>query len=104
MTTLTRWHPAPSAKSLTLILAALALAACSPDNGDQKAATASNVTLTDAQKKNIRIFAVEPLSFRKTRSPSIFPVLSMPSWKLIGRLRADATTMCDYCRSVRIAL
>lgn len=50
-------------------IAALAFAAaagCSPDNGDQKAATASNVTLTDAQKKNIRVFTVEPAQFRKT--------------------------------------
>lgn len=47
-----------------LVLAAVA--ACSPDNEEQKAATASNVTLTDAQKKNIRIVTVAQSQFRKT--------------------------------------
>lgn len=47
-------------------IAVLALAACSPDAGDRKANTASNVTLTDAQKKNLRIFTVEPSQFHKS--------------------------------------
>src|SRR5262249_15330202 len=41
------------------------LAACSPDNSSQNA-VASNVTLTDAQTKNIRIVTVEPTLFHKT--------------------------------------
>jgi cobalt-zinc-cadmium efflux system membrane fusion protein len=45
-------------------LALATLAACSPD--DQKPATASNVTLTDAQKKNISIFTVRSSSFHKS--------------------------------------
>src|SRR5690348_1008529 len=50
-----------------LLMCALgAAAACSPDNGNQKAATASNVTLTDAQRKNIRIFTVEQAQFHKS--------------------------------------
>lgn len=47
-------------------IAVLVLGACSPESGDQKATTASNVTLTDAQKKNIRSFTVQPSSFRKS--------------------------------------
>jgi cobalt-zinc-cadmium efflux system membrane fusion protein len=43
-----------------------AVAACSPSSGDQKAATASNVTLTDAQKKNIGIFTVAQTQFHKS--------------------------------------
>src|SRR5215472_12379543 len=53
-----------------IVIGALALfviAACSPDNSDQKASsTASNVTLTDAQKKNIRIFTVAMSQFSKS--------------------------------------
>lgn len=47
-------------------MAVLALAACSPDAGEQKTATASNVTLTDAQKKNVRIFTVDQSQFHKS--------------------------------------
>jgi cobalt-zinc-cadmium efflux system membrane fusion protein len=47
-------------------LSLLALAACSPDNSEQKNTTATNVTLTDAQKKHIRTFTVEQSSFHKT--------------------------------------
>jgi cobalt-zinc-cadmium efflux system membrane fusion protein len=39
---------------------------CSPDNSGQNAAAASNVTLTDAQKKNIRIVTVAPMQFHKS--------------------------------------
>jgi cobalt-zinc-cadmium efflux system membrane fusion protein len=47
--------------------AIVGIAACSPDKSDQKAsATASGVTLTDAQKKNIRLYTVEPSQFHKT--------------------------------------
>lgn len=42
------------------------LVACSPDRGEQKLVTASNVTLTEAQKTHIRIFTVEPAWFHKT--------------------------------------
>jgi cobalt-zinc-cadmium efflux system membrane fusion protein len=50
---------------LTSVLAIVgALCACSPDNSNQNA-TAANVTLTDAQKKNIRIFTVEASQFHK---------------------------------------
>src|ERR1700761_8817682 len=52
---------------IALAVLSFALAAgCSPDNGDQKTVTASNVTLTDAQKKNIRIFTVEQTQFHKS--------------------------------------
>ena len=44
---------------------AFALFACSPDNSNQNT-TASNVSLSDAQKKNIRIFTVVPSQFHKT--------------------------------------
>lgn len=50
----------------TAALVVAVVAACSPDNGNQKSAVASNVTLTDAQKKNIRVFTVEQSQFRKT--------------------------------------
>jgi cobalt-zinc-cadmium efflux system membrane fusion protein len=53
-------------KTAVAAFGVLMLAACSPDNGEQKAAAASNVTLTDAQKQNIRILTVKPLSFHKT--------------------------------------
>jgi cobalt-zinc-cadmium efflux system membrane fusion protein len=53
-------------RAFVVAFALLALAACSPDNGERKAPSASNLILTDAQKKNIRIFAVEPSSFHKT--------------------------------------
>ena len=53
-------------RAFFVALALSVFAACSPDNSEQKATTASNVTLTDAQKKNIRIFTVEPSSFHKT--------------------------------------
>jgi cobalt-zinc-cadmium efflux system membrane fusion protein len=59
----------PARKLLTLALVALASAAmqaCSPDAGGQKTDAASNVALTEAQKKNIRIFAVEQSSFHKS--------------------------------------
>ena len=55
---------------LAAALGALALtivAACSPNASDQKASSAaSNVTLTDAQKKNIRIITVALSQFHKT--------------------------------------
>jgi cobalt-zinc-cadmium efflux system membrane fusion protein len=52
---------------IALAMLSFAVAAgCSPDNGDQKATTASNVTLTDAQKKNIRIFTVAQTQFHKS--------------------------------------
>ncbi len=53
-------------KTVVVALGLLMLAACSPDSGEQKTAAASNVTLTDAQKKNIRILAVAPSSFHKS--------------------------------------
>jgi cobalt-zinc-cadmium efflux system membrane fusion protein len=55
-----------SRKFLAAAIAVLALGACSPNDNDQKAATASNVTLTDAQKKNIRVVVVEASSFHKS--------------------------------------
>ena len=54
-----------SRKFLIAAIAVLALGACTPDDNDHKAATASNVTLTDAQKKNIRIVTVQQSSFHK---------------------------------------
>lgn len=42
-----------------------AVSACSPDSGDQKAQSASNVTLTDAQRQNIRIVTVGSSQFHK---------------------------------------
>jgi len=45
------------------------LAACSPDNGGDQpkaSATPGNVTLTDAQRKNIRLYAVQLSGYRKT--------------------------------------
>ncbi|HEY1837900.1 MAG TPA: efflux RND transporter periplasmic adaptor subunit [Rhizomicrobium sp.] len=52
---------------IALAVLSFALAAgCSPDNSDQKTATAGNVTLTDAQKKNIRIFTVAQTQFHKS--------------------------------------
>ncbi len=53
-------------KTFVVALGFLMLAACSPDNGEQKTTAASNVTLTDAQKKNIRTLSVAPLSFHKS--------------------------------------
>ena len=47
------------------VVIVVTVSACSPDNSNQNT-IASNVTLTDAQKKNIRIFAVEPSHFYKT--------------------------------------
>lgn len=47
------------------VVTMLALCGCSPDNSNQNV-TASNVSLSDAQKKNIRIFTVEPTQFHKT--------------------------------------
>lgn len=60
------WNDSPR----TVVGAALAwvltaIAACSPQNNEPKAATASNVTLTDAQRKHIHIFAVAPAAFQK---------------------------------------
>ncbi|HEY5048407.1 MAG TPA: efflux RND transporter periplasmic adaptor subunit [Rhizomicrobium sp.] len=58
-----------TSKLLGVTMAALLLVAaagCSPDNSNQKTATASNVTLTDAQKTNIRIFTVAQSQFHKT--------------------------------------
>src|ERR1700721_1832773 len=41
------------------------VAGCSPDNTNQKTAAASNVTLTDAQKANVRIFTVAQSQFHE---------------------------------------
>ena len=48
------------------VLSFAVAAGCSPDSSDQKSATASNVTLTDAQKNNIRIFTVVQTQFHKS--------------------------------------
>lgn len=56
----------PPRKIFAITLALLTLTACTPENNEQKSATASDVTLTDAQKKNIRIFTVEPTSFHRS--------------------------------------
>lgn len=48
------------------VLSFAVAAGCSPDSSDQKSATASNVTLTDAQKNNIRIFTVAQTQFHKS--------------------------------------
>jgi cobalt-zinc-cadmium efflux system membrane fusion protein len=55
-----------SRKFLGAAIAVLALGACSPDDNDQKATTARNVTLTDAQKKNIHVVTVQASSFHKS--------------------------------------
>jgi cobalt-zinc-cadmium efflux system membrane fusion protein len=56
--------------SLAVGLAAVVLfSACTPkaDNGSQPASvTASNVTLTPAQRENIHLYTVQPAKFRKT--------------------------------------
>jgi membrane fusion protein, heavy metal efflux system len=52
---------------IALAVLSFAIAAgCSPDNSDQKTVTASNVTLTDAQRKNIHLYTVESTQFHKS--------------------------------------
>lgn len=56
-------------KWLALAISGAALACtvgCSPDNNNPKTAAASNVTLTEEQKKNIRIVTVAQSEFHKT--------------------------------------
>jgi cobalt-zinc-cadmium efflux system membrane fusion protein len=56
------------ARALACLGAALLAAACSPktDNTAQTApVTASNITLTAAQRQNLRLYAVAPANFRK---------------------------------------
>ena len=55
------------ARAGAFFLFALAIVAgCTPDNGSPKAAPASNVTLTGAQKKNIQIVTVRQSQFHRT--------------------------------------
>lgn len=59
----------PNRKVFRIALASLAVAvlgACSPDNNAPKTVTASYVTLTDAQRKHIRVFTVEPATFHRS--------------------------------------
>ena len=59
----------PIRKFLGAAIAAFALATaagCTPDDSGRKTAAASNVTLTDAQKKNIHIVTVAQTQFHKT--------------------------------------
>ncbi|MBS0275068.1 MAG: efflux RND transporter periplasmic adaptor subunit [Proteobacteria bacterium] len=60
----------PRARVFGLAILALAgvapLAACSPGNKSQSDTKVSNVTLTDAQRRHIRIFTVAQTTFHKT--------------------------------------
>ena len=59
----------PIRNLICVAMAALALAAttgCSPDSGEQKSTNASNVTLTGAQKKNVRIVTVAQSQFHRS--------------------------------------
>jgi cobalt-zinc-cadmium efflux system membrane fusion protein len=60
----------PRARAFGLAIVALAgiasLAACSPDNKSQSDTTASNVTLTEAQRQHVKIFTVAQTTFHKT--------------------------------------
>ena len=59
----------PIRKWFALAIAGVALttaAGCSPENSEPKTTRASNVTLTDAQKRNIHIVTVAESAFRKT--------------------------------------
>lgn len=63
-------HPKPLVRACLPAIIALAsiisLTACSPDNKSQSDTTASNVTLTDAQRQHVRIFTVARATFHKT--------------------------------------
>jgi cobalt-zinc-cadmium efflux system membrane fusion protein len=54
---------------ITAIATVLALTACSPNTGsnpETSSVTVSNVTLTAAQRQNVRLYTVAPSTFRKT--------------------------------------
>jgi cobalt-zinc-cadmium efflux system membrane fusion protein len=61
----------PAARCATLMAGAIFMccAGCSPKNGDAaqtSAAAAGNVTLSAAQRQNVRLYTVEPSKFHKT--------------------------------------
>jgi cobalt-zinc-cadmium efflux system membrane fusion protein len=60
-------NPSPGrVLAVMVVMAVLALAACSKKDDAQTADTPSNVTLTEAQRQHIRLYTVTPSRFHKT--------------------------------------